>query len=198
MPCDSRFVLVPDQSLGYERSGLVSRVAGAIAFFIIGAVVATELYPQIAADRHSEHGTAWDSGRVASPTSAPEAVSDRAGASRDIAEYTGGPIPKMTFPPTQPPAAAKETPATAEEDRSASAVAADKPRLMENKSGYKKRTSHRSNGNTQERPYWEQPSYWAAARGWNSWGGYQSGSDFGPRPGRGMQVDRRGQFVIWR
>lgn len=195
----SRFVLVPDQSLGYERSGLVSRIGGAIAFFIIGAIVATELYPQIAADPRSERGTAWDSTRVASPTSAPEAVSDRAADSRDIAKYTGGPIPEMTFPPTQPPAVAKDTQATAGEDRPASVVAAEKPRPMENKHAYKKRTSHRSNGNTQDRPYWEQqPSYWAAAKGWNSWGGYQGGSDFGSRPGRGTQFDRRGQFVMWR
>jgi len=141
----SRFVLVPNQSFGYERSGLVSRVAGAVAFFIIGAVVATELYPQIAVDRRFEHGTAWDSGRVPSPTSAPEAISDRAGAPGDIAEYTGGPIPQMTFPPTQPPVAAKETQTAAEEDRSVSAVAADKQRPIGNKSGYRKRTSHRSN-----------------------------------------------------
>jgi hypothetical protein len=89
-------------------------------------------------------------------------------------------------------------PVTAEEDRSASAVAADKPRLMENKSGYKKRAGHRSNGRTQERPYWEQPSYWAAAGGRNSWGNYQNRLDFAPRPGRGIQVDRRGQSVMWR
>jgi hypothetical protein len=193
----SRFVLMPDQSLGYERSRLVYRVVGAVSFFVIGAVVATEFYTQIAAERRFELSTAWDSGRVASQTSAPEAIPVRPGAPRDIVDYMGGPIPQITFPPTQPPTAAKETQATADKDRSASVVAAEKPRPTQNKSGYKKGASHRSNGNTQG-PYWEQPSYWAAARGWNSWDSYQGGSDFGLRRGRGIQADRRGQFVMWR
>jgi hypothetical protein len=195
----SRFVSVPNHVLAHERRGLASRVVGTIASFLIGAVVATELYRQNAADRPSEHGKALDSGRVASLIPAPVAISDRAEAlsPRGIAEYTGGPIPQITFPPTQPPAAAKETQAMPDEDRSASVVSVEKPRRTENKSANRKRASHRGNGDTQDRLYGEQPSYWAAARGWNSWGGYQGGFDYGPRPGRGIQFDRRGQFPIW-
>jgi hypothetical protein len=197
----SRFVSVPSDVLAHERRGLASRVVGAIACFFIGAVVATELYPQNAVDRPSEHSKALDSGRVASPIPAPDAISDRAGAlsPRNIAEYTGGPIPQITFPPTQPPAAARETQAMPDEGRSASVVPVEKSRRTENKSANRKRTSHRGNGDAQDRLYGEQPSYWVAARGWNSWGGYQGGFDYGPRPGRGIQqFDRRGQFAIWR
>ena len=124
----SRFVSVPNHVLAHERRGLASRVVGTIASFLIGAVVATELYRQNAADRPSEHGKALDSGRVASLIPAPVAISDRAEAlsPRGIAEYTGGPIPQITFPPTQPPAAAKETQAMPDEDRSASVVSVEK------------------------------------------------------------------------
>jgi hypothetical protein len=197
----SRFVSVPNHVLAHERRGLASRVVGAIASFFIGAVVATELYQQNAAHRPAENSKTLDSGRVASPIPVLDAIADRAGAlsPRDNAEYTGGPIPQFTFPPTQPPAAAKETPAVADEDRSASVVPVEKSRRTENKSANRKRTSHRGNGDAQDRLYGEQPSYWVAARGWNSWGGYQGGFDYGPRPGRGIQqFDRRGQFAIWR
>jgi hypothetical protein len=67
----SRFVSVPNHVLADERRGLASRVVGVIASFFIGAVVATELYEQNAADRPAEHSKALYSGRVASPTPAP-------------------------------------------------------------------------------------------------------------------------------
>jgi hypothetical protein len=149
-------------------------VAGAIVNIFVGAVAATELYPPVIADGHSKYSKVRDSGRAASPIPAPDAISYRAGAfsSRDSAEYLGGPIAQLTFPPTQPPAVAKETQAVAHEDHSASVVAVEKPRRTETKSAHKKRNSYRGNGNTQDRSYREQPSYWAVGRGSNLWGRY--------------------------
>jgi len=162
----SRFIFFPDHVLATKPRGAASRVAGAIVFIFLGAVGATELYPQVTEVR--------DSGRAASPIAAPDAISYRPGAfsSRDSAEYLGGPIPQLTFPPTQPPAVAKETQAVAHEDHSASVVGVEKPRRTETKSAHKKRNSHRGNGNTQARIYREQPSYWAVGSGSNLWGRY--------------------------
>jgi hypothetical protein len=170
----SRFIFLPDRVLAPKTRGAASRVAGAIVFIFVGAVAATELYPQVIADRHSEYTQVRDSGRAAPPIPAPDAISHRpeAFSSRDSAEYLGGPIPQLTFPPTQPPAVTKETQAVAHEDPSASVVGVEKPRRTETKSAHKKHNSHRGNGNTQDRIYREQPSYWAAGGGSNLWGRY--------------------------
>jgi len=176
----SRFVLLPDHVLAPKRRALGWRLVGAIVFFFVGAIAATELYPQVVVDHHSKYSGASDSGRAAAPSSAPNAISDRPGtfSRRDSAEYAGRPIPQFTFASTQPPAAAKETQAPADEAQSASVVAVEKPRRTENKSARNKRSSHRHNGNTQDRHYQERPSYLAAGRGWNPGGGSQGGFDF--------------------
>jgi hypothetical protein len=117
----SRFDVVRRRVVAHERRGLASRVAGAIAFFVLGAVAATELYPRIIADRQSEYGKAQKSGRL--PAS--DMISDRAEAftQRHMVDYTGAPIPQMTFLPTQSPAA-KGPQATPDQDPS-SVVATD-------------------------------------------------------------------------
>jgi hypothetical protein len=194
-----RLVLSPDDGLTPERHGLASRVTGAIVCFLVGAIAATELYPQMVADRHSEYARVSPSERAASPSTLPDAISSKAGvfSLRDSAERTGGPIPPVPFGES-PPQTTGGTRIAANEAPSASAVSAEKPRRTESKSVRIKHSSHRSNGNTQDQPYREQSTSWTATTGWNPWTGSQSGFGFGPRQDRGTQVDRRGQFAMWR
>jgi len=118
----SRFVL----SRKPERRGVASHLAGAILFFLLGAIAATALYPHADADRHSEDNSISDSRHVAALTPATDAISDRSSAfvSQDGADNTGGPIPKPTFAAPQPvvAAAAMEAQALIDEDHSAFAA----------------------------------------------------------------------------
>jgi hypothetical protein len=120
----SRFVLGPHHSLAHRERGFGSRVAGAIVFFVNGAIVTTELYPQITADRHAEYNMSSNSGLATSPIPASEIISNHT--QKDVAEYIGGPIPQVTFLPTQPPPVAKDTEAASDQDPRASVVAAEK------------------------------------------------------------------------
>ena len=194
----SRLVLSPDHGLTHERHGLASRVTGAIVCFFVGAIAATELYPQMVADRHSEYGRVSPAERAATPSPLPDAISSQAEvlSLRDSVARTGGPIPPVPFGESSPKNTG-ETRVTANETPSASPASVEKPRRTENKSAHIKHTSHRSNGNTQEQPYREQSPYWATTTGWNPWAGSQSGFGYGPRQDRGGQVDRRGQFAMW-
>jgi hypothetical protein len=180
----SRFVL----SRKPNRRGVASRLASAILFFLLGAITATALYPHADADRHSEDSSISDSRHVAALTPAPDAISDRSSAfaSRDGAEYTGGPIPKPTFAAPQPvvAAAAIEAQALTDEGHSASAANVGRPDQTGNKAIRKKEYGHRRN-ETQNRPYREQPSDGAVQRYWNPWGW-------------GNQFERPGRLATWR
>ena len=174
-----------------KRHGIASHVAGAISFFLLGAIAATALYPHADAyphtdaDRHSEDTSVSASRHVAVQTPAPAATSDQSKASspQDAAEYTGGPIPKPTFGVTQPVAAKEAQPLT-DEGHSASAANVERPDQTGNKAARKKEYGHRRNG-TQNRPYREQASYGAVQTYGNPWGG-------------GNQYGRPGQFATWR
>ena len=180
----SRFVL----SRKLEWRGVASHLAGAILFFLLGAIAATALYPHADADRHSEDSSISDSRHVAALTPATDAISDRSSgfASQDGAEYTGGPIPKPTFATPQPvvPAAAIEAHASTNEDHSASAANAGRPDKTGNKAIRKTEYGHRRN-ETQNRPYREQPSDRAVQRYWNPWGW-------------GNQFERPDRLATWR
>jgi hypothetical protein len=180
----SRFVL----SRKPKRRGVASHLAGAILFFLLGAIAATVLYPHADADRHSEDGSISDSRHVAALTPAPDAISDRSSAfaSQDGAEYTGGPIPKPTFAAPQPvvATAAIEAKALTNEDHSAAAVNVGRPDQTGNKAIRKKEYGHRRN-ETRNRPNREQPSYGAVQRYWNPWGW-------------GNQFERPGRLAAWR
>jgi hypothetical protein len=169
----SRFVSVPNTP---KAGGLASRVAGAIAFFFVGAVAATELYPQMVPDRHSEYRRASDSERAA-PSPAPNPTSDRIGAS-SLAEYRAGPIPEPTFAPIQLPAAAKEARAQADEAQAASDVRMRKPRVVKSKYARNKGDSRRRNANSQDRVYQGELPYRAAGTSWNPWGDSPGGFHF--------------------
>jgi hypothetical protein len=118
-----RAVVVPDGVLTPKRRGLASRCAGAIVFFLVGAITATELYPQMVVDRHSDDNRTWDPARTAAWS--PDVISDRTAVlPQDSALNTGGPIPPVTFAPTQPKPAVKEAQSPADE---AASVAAEKP-----------------------------------------------------------------------
>jgi hypothetical protein len=154
----SCLVSVPDT----PRAGaLASRVAGAIVFFLVGAVAATELYPQMGTNRHSEYASVSDSRRSA-PSPASNAASDGIGATSS-AEYWGGPIPEPTFAPIQLPGAAKKAQAQVDEARSAFDVTVRKPREIKNKYTHNKGANHRHNANAQDRYRGELP-YWTAGR----------------------------------
>jgi hypothetical protein len=84
----SKFVLEPHHSLAHRERGFGWRVAGAIVFFVIGAIVATELYPQITADRHAEYNMSSNSGRATSPIPASAVISDRT--QLDFGQKIGG------------------------------------------------------------------------------------------------------------
>jgi hypothetical protein len=180
----SRFVL----SRKPKGRGVASHLAGAILFFLLGAIAATALYPHADADRHSGDGSDWDSRHVVALTPAPDAISDRsrAFASQGGDEYTGGPIPKLAFAAPQPlvAAAAIEAQALTDEDHSASAANVGRQDQTGNKAIRKKEYGHRRN-ETQNRPYREQPSYEAAQRYWNPWGS-------------GNQFERPGRLATWR
>jgi hypothetical protein len=183
-----------DGILAPKRSGLASRFAGAILFFLVGAITATELYPQMVVDRHSDDNRTWDSERTAARS--PDVLSDRTAVfPQDDALNTGGPIPPVTFAPAQPTPAVKEAQSPA--DEAASAAVEKPPRRIEARSARTKASSSRRNGST----YQKEPSYGATGTGWFSFGGAQTGFDFGPRQSQSRgttQLDRRGQFATWR
>jgi hypothetical protein len=189
-----RAMVFPESVLGPKQRGLASRLAVAITFFLVGAITATELYPQMVVDRHSEDNRTWDSQRTA--VRSPDVISDRTAVfPQDSALNTGGPIPPVTFAPAQPTPAVKEAQSPA--DEAASVPAEKPPRRIEARSARTKATSSRRNGST----YQKEPSYGAAGTGWFPFGGAPTGFDFGPRQSqsRGItQLDRRGQFATWR
>jgi hypothetical protein len=189
-----RAMVLPDSVLAPKQRGLASRFAGAIIFFLVGAITATELYPQMVVDRHSDDNRTWDSERTAARS--PDMLSDRTAVfPQDDALNTSGPIPPVTFSPAQPTPAVKEAQSPADE---AASVAAEKPpRRIEARSARTKASSSRRNGST----YQKEPSYGAAGTGWFPFGGAQTGFDFAPRQSQSRgttQLDRRGQFATWR
>lgn len=193
----SRFVSLSDHGLALEGRGLASRVASAIVFFLVGAIVARELYPQMVVHHDLEYGVS-DSAPISARSPVSETVSYRAGVlpSRDNTERTGGPIPPVPF--EQAPQQIVKTRVATDESRSDFSVAPEKSRRTENKSARMKHSSRRSNGNRTDQPYREQSTYWATTTGWTPWAGSQSGFGFAPRQDRGSQGDRRGQFAMWR
>jgi hypothetical protein len=86
-----------DGILAPKRSGLASRFAGAILFFLVGAITATELYPQMVVDRHSDDNRTWDSERTPARSTTPD-VDRTAVFPQEDASNTGGPIPPVAPP----------------------------------------------------------------------------------------------------
>jgi hypothetical protein len=177
---------VPDSVLASKQRGLLaSRFAGATVFFLVGAITATELYPQTVVDRHSEDNSTFE--RTAARSATPDVIADQSLS----AEKIGGPIPPVTFP-AQPAPAAKAAQSPADK---AAFVAAEKPRRrIAANFARTKRSSPRRNGSA----YQQKPSYWAPGRGWLPSGGPQFGFDSGPSQSHGTQFDRRGEFAKWR
>jgi hypothetical protein len=217
----SRFVLSPGHDSVSVGGRVVSRIAGAIVFCFVGAVAASQLYPQMFAERR-DYVLAPESGRAAAPPTT-DATSGRTGrvtsfVAGDGGAYTGGPIPQL-FPapsasasaaPQSEPAAADAAAAAPDEARVASTAEPEKQRRTKNKSArysggsssssskYSSNysTSHHSYRREKERPYRQPPSTWVAGNGWNNWGGFQGGIDYGQRQSRGVQFAR--QFDPWR
>jgi hypothetical protein len=163
-----RSMVLPDSVLAPKQRGLASRFARATVFFLVGAISATELYPQMVVGRHAEDNRTFE--RTAARSATPDVTWDQTAAFlRDSAENTGGPIPPVSFA-AQPAPAAKA------------------------KFARTKRSSPRRNGSA----YQQEPSYWVTGRGSFASGGPQFGSDFGPRQSHGTQFDRRGPFAMWR
>jgi hypothetical protein len=187
-----RATVLPDLVLAPKRRGLASRFAGATVFFFVGAITATELYPQMVENRRFEGNRSWESQQTAARSTTPDVFSDRTAVFlHDSALNTGGPIPPVTFTPAQPAPAAKDAQSTADE---AASVAAEKPRRrVEAKVARTKASSPRRYGT-----YQQEQSYWATGRGWSPPGGPQFGFNFGPRQSQATQFDRRGQFAMWR
>jgi hypothetical protein len=185
-----RSMVLPDSVLAPKQRGLASRFARATVFFLVGAISATELYPQMVVGRHAEDNRTFE--RTAARSATPDVTWDQTAAFlRDSAENTGGPIPPVSFA-AQPAPAAKEAQSPADE---AASVAAEKSRRrVEAKFARTKRSSPRRNGSA----YQQEPSYWVTGRGSFASGGPQFGSDFGPRQSHGTQFDRRGPFAMWR
>jgi len=161
----SRFVFVPDHHFAPKLGGLLYRVAGAIVFFLAGAVAATELYPQVIADRPSENRQASSSGQAAAPR--PNSLSDTKGASLPAA-YIGGPIPEPTFAPIQLSTENKAAQAPGDEVSSARDSAVRKSRAAKIKSA--RGESHRHNVNAYYRAHREELPSGAAGGSWNVWG----------------------------
>jgi hypothetical protein len=176
---ESRYVFSPKP----KRRAVLPHVAGAILFFLLGAITATALYPN--ADRHSEGSTTSESRHVPAQAVAAE-YEPNAFSPHDPTEYTGGPIPKPTFaaPPPVVTTAAQEAQAATDEDHSPSASNVGRSDQTGNKAVHKKETAHRRNG-TPNQPYREQPSYGAVQQYWTPWGW-------------GNQFARQGQFATWR
>jgi hypothetical protein len=204
----SRFVLSPDQGfLASKRPGLGSRVAGAVVFCLVGAVAATQLYPQMFANRHSGL-SATEAGRAAASPAPAAAISERPGGTaafspRAEAQYTGGPIPGFNSLPTQiEPAAVNEGAASPDDDKSAAPKSAEKSHHAKNRStrsysyNYGYSYSRHGKGKAQDRPYRQSPSTWVAGNSWNSWGSNSWGGNSWGSSGRGQQFARQSDF--WR
>jgi len=202
----SRFVLSSDQGfLASKQSGLLSRTAGALVFCLVGAVAATQFYPQMFADRHAELLSATDAGRTLAATTNADATLDRgsraaAFSPRDEAQYTAGPIPGFTSLPTSiEPAAAKEGTIASDEDKSAAPKAAEKPHRTKYRSTREYSYNRHSNTKAQERRYRQPPSTWVAGNSWNSWGGNSwGGNSWGGNTWAGRNTQFARQYDFWR
>jgi hypothetical protein len=191
-----RAVILPDGVLAPKQLGLASQFARAIVFFLIGAITATELYPQMVVDRHSEDNRTVDSERTAVRSATPDVSSDRTAVfPQDDPLNSGGPIPPVTFAPAQPTPAVKEAQSPA--DEAASAAVEKPPRRIEARSVRTKASSSRRSGSTNQK----EPSHGAAGTGWFPFGGAQTGFDFGSHQSQSRgttQLDRRGQVATRR
>jgi hypothetical protein len=86
-----RAIVLPDSVLAPKRRGLASRFAGAMVFFFVGAITATELYPQMVENRHFEGNRSSESQQAAARATTPDVLSDRTAVFlHDSALNTGG------------------------------------------------------------------------------------------------------------